>query len=154
MSTMSNRIIVSACLAGVPCRYNGQAHTNQRVCELVKQGIALPVCPEQLGGLPTPRPACELVFCGKRGYRILTAKGVDYTKNFLSGAEEALKLAKLFKARVAILKSLSPSCGCGSVYNGHFQKMVTEGWGVFANLLREHDFTLHTDEDVEFIDEF
>ncbi len=152
MTVMKERCIVSACLAGISCRYNGKGAALAQVRQLIQQGLALPVCPEQLGGLPTPRASCELVSCGKRGYRILTAKGQDYTKNFLAGARQAYELAKLFGAQTAILKTRSPSCGCGTVYNGTFSGIVTEGWGTFAQLLREKSFKLLTEEDLEFLD--
>ncbi len=125
-------IIVSACLAGVKCRYDGQGVENERVVELVRSGEALPVCPEQLGGLPTPRPCCEI-----RDGGVFSVHGVDVTGNFLRGAQEALRIAELCKAEKAILKSFSPSCGCGEIYDGSFSGKRVEGDGLFAIMLKE-----------------
>lgn len=124
--------IVSACLAGVRCRYDGKDSLNPEVVELVKAGEAVPVCPEQLGGLPTPRPCCEIV-----GDRVVTAGGMDVTQNFLRGAEEACRIGELCGASEAVLKSGSPSCGCGEVYDGTFSGRKIPGDGLFAAMLRE-----------------
>lgn len=108
-------ILVSACLVGFQCRYDGQAYPIDYVIELVKKGRAIPICPEQLGGLPTPRSPCtldgdsDLVFEGK--LKIYDAEGLDKTENFIAGAKETLKVVKLLKINEAILKDKSPSCG-------------------------------------------
>ncbi len=124
-------IIVSGCLAGLSCKYNGEDSSDDRVVELVKHGKAVPVCPEQLGGLPTPRPCCEIV-----KNKVLTTQGVDVSENFLRGAEEGVRLAKLIGAQKAILKSRSPSCGCGMIYDGSFSGKLIEGDGFFAAMLK------------------
>ncbi|WP_031482947.1 DUF523 domain-containing protein [Maridesulfovibrio frigidus] len=124
-------IIVSGCLAGINCKYNGEDSSDERVIELVKKGKAVPVCPEQFGGLPTPRPACE-IFENK----VVTQQGVDLSENFLRGAEEGVKLAKLVGAKKAILKSRSPSCGCGQIYDGSFGGKLIEGDGFFTAMLK------------------
>lgn len=110
-------ILVSSCLAGLRTRYDGEAYPVSWVVELVSQGKAIPTCPEQLGGLPTPRPCAiivdgdgEDVIDGKA--KVLTENGEDVTENFLRGAHEVLKIAKLVGAHEAILKNGSPSCGC------------------------------------------
>jgi uncharacterized protein YbbK (DUF523 family) len=125
--------IVSACLAGLKCRWDGEARLCEKVVELVKQGKAVPVCPEQLGGLTTPRDPAE-----QRGDRVFTKTGEDVTSNFERGAEEALKVAKLSGCDEAILKSKSPSCGSGKVYDGTFSGKLVEGDGVFAKLLKKN----------------
>lgn len=136
--------VVSACLAGQACRYDGKAQPLERVRDLVRRGLALPVCPEQMGGLPTPRVSCERV-----GGRVLDADGEDRTEAFLLGAQEALALARLFGATHALLKSRSPSCGCGLIYDGTFGGGLVRGNGLFAELLLGHGFDVLTDLDLE-----
>ena len=125
-------ILVSACLLGVPCRYDGQSKPNPLAQELVRRGLAVPVCPEQLGGLPTPRPPAEI-----QGDQVVTRDGRDVTEAYRRGAEAAAQLARLTGAQAAVLKERSPSCGSGAVYDGTFSGTLTEGWGITAGLLRE-----------------
>lgn len=125
--------IVSACLSGVHCRYDCKAQTRSPIEEMVQNGEAIPVCPEQLGGLPTPRPPAERI-----GDKVLTNKGVDVTAEYQRGAEEALRIAKLAGATEALLKSKSPMCGCGKIYDGTFSGNQKDGDGVFAELLKKH----------------
>ena len=136
-------VLVSACLAGFNCRYNGGSHEEARIVQLVKEGKALPVCPEQLGGLTTPRDPVEIAKDG----RVLTAKGEDVTKQFILGAEETLRLCQLYGCKVAILKSLSPSCGSGQIYDGTFKKVIIEGDGLTAKLLKENGIRVFTESD-------
>jgi len=126
-------MIVSACLAGFPCRYDGKAKLCVQAVELVRAGKAIPVCPEQLGGLPTPRPPCEI-----RGDRVIDTHGNDRTEAFGRGAEAVLQIAKTYGATEALLQSRSPSCGSGWVYDGTFTKTLTAGDGVTARLLQEN----------------
>ena len=123
--------IVSACLAGINCNYAGKSNTNIKVVELIKQGLAMPVCPEQLGGLPTPRIPAEKV-----KDKIINKIGEDVTGQFYRGAEEALKIAKMINCTEAILKSKSPSCGVGQIYDGTFTRTLIKGDGVFAAMLK------------------
>ena len=132
--------IVSACLAGLCCRYDGKDNADERVMELVRQGKAVPVCPEQLGGLTTPRPPCEIV-----GNSVKTEKGLDVSENFLRGAEEAFKLAKLVGAEKVILKARSPSCGVGRIYDGTFSGKLIEGDGFFAAMLKNAGLKVETE---------
>ncbi|MCS7115070.1 MAG: DUF523 domain-containing protein [Nitrososphaerota archaeon] len=125
--------LCSACLLGIRCRYNGKSALNRKVVELLKTETLIPVCPEQLGGLPTPREPAEI-----RGKRVITRSGKDVTENFKRGAEQVLKLARLFNAKEAILKQGSPSCGCGKVYDGTFTGKVVEGYGITAALLKKN----------------
>jgi uncharacterized protein YbbK (DUF523 family) len=136
-------IIVSACLAGVACRYDGAAKPSEKVIRLVAEGKALPVCPEQLGGLPTPRAPAEII-----GNRVIRKDGVDVTEAFLRGAREALKLASLVRAKSVILKARSPSCGFGKIYDGSFTDTLTDGNGVFAELCRKNEIEVKTEEDI------
>ena len=135
-------ILVSACLLGTPCRYDGTGKANGSVLALAKSRTLIPVCPEQLGGLPTPRPPSE-----RKGERILTKNGEDVTAAFCRGAEETLRLASLFGCRQAILKANSPSCGCGQIYDGSFSGRRIAGDGLTAALLKQNGITVKTEED-------
>jgi len=143
--------LCSACLLGVKCRYDGQSKPNEKILELARRETLIPVCPEQLGGQPTPRPDAEIR--GGDGKAVLngTAKVVesssrDVTAEFIAGAEEVLKLAKLFGATEVISKQKSPSCGCGQIYDGTFSKKMITGDGVTAALLKENGLTVISDE--------
>lgn len=136
-------IVVSACLAGVPCRYDGVAKPCEAVMKLVAEGKAIPVCPEQLGGLPTPRQPSERV-----RERVLAKDGSDVTAEFIRGAEAVLALAQLAGADEAILKAKSPSCGCGKIYDGTFSGTTIPGNGVFAELYLRAGMRVRTEEDV------
>ncbi len=145
-------IIVSACLCGVNCKYNGGNNLNEKVLQLLKQGKAIPVCPEQLGGQSTPRAAHEIykatgadVLDGKA--RIIGPSGDDATAEFLSGAYETLKIAKECGSKIAILKSRSPSCGYGKIYDGTFSGNKIDGNGVTAELLKRNGIKVYTEED-------
>lgn len=147
-------IIVSACLAGLNCRYNGQSSLYKEVEELVRKGSAIVVCPEQLGGCPTPRPAAEIsggsgadVFDGKA--RVIRNDGKDVTQEFIKGAEEVLKIARITGAKIAILKSKSPSCGCGLIYDGSFSGKLIDGNGVAAELLMRNGVKVITEKDIK-----
>lgn len=136
-------IIVSACLAGVKCRYDCQLKPNQKVVELVEQGKAIPVCPEQLGGLPTPRAAAE-----RLGDKVVTKDGGEVTQEFLKGAGEALKIAQLAGCKKAVLKAKSPSCGSGKTYDGTFTGTLVERDGVCAELFKKNGVEVITEEDL------
>lgn len=136
-------IIVSACLAGVHCRYDGGEKTCDPLIRLVSQGKAIPLCPEQLGGLTTPRQPAEII-----GDRVISRDGTDVTEAFHNGAHEALKLARLVGAKTAILKSRSPSCGSGLIYDGTFTGKLVPGEGVFAALCKLNGIEVRTEEDL------
>ncbi|WP_018125931.1 DUF523 domain-containing protein [Desulfovibrio oxyclinae] len=124
-------ILVSACLAGVKCRYDGGDNEHPDAVRLVEQGRAIPVCPEQLGGLPTPRNPVEI-----RDDRVVDESGTDFTEHFRRGAREAVKLAVCAGCRTALLQPRSPSCGCGMIYDGTFQRRLIPGDGFLARALR------------------
>ncbi len=126
-------ILISACLLGCACRYDGKSKPHPLAQELARQGLAVPVCPEQLGGLPTPRAPSE-----RQGEQVVSSLGADVTAQYRRGAEEALRLAELYGCTTAVLKERSPSCGSGAIYDGTFTGTVTEGWGTAAALLRRH----------------
>jgi uncharacterized protein YbbK (DUF523 family) len=136
-------ILVSACLAGIRCRYNGEVESFEPVVDLVRRGRAVPFCPEVFGGLPTPRNPCEI-----RDGRVVEADGTDRTAEYRRGAEEGLRLAQLMGCREAVLKARSPSCGSGEVYDGTFASVRVAGDGLFARLLKEHGITVRTEEDL------
>ncbi len=142
MST-DKRYVVSACLAGVHCRYNGEGQEDPEVVRLLGSGQAVPVCPEQLGGLNTPRPPFE-----RKNGRVQDKDGNDATEAFEHGAEEALRLAKLAGCTAAVLQPRSPSCGFGRIYDGTFSGTLVPGEGVFAALCRENGLKLFTPDDL------
>ena len=127
------KLLVSACLLGVPCRYDGRAKPDGRVLALLARHECVPVCPEQLGGLPTPRPPAA-----RRGGTVVTAESADVTEQYRRGAACALRLYQMLGCKAAVLKERSPSCGCGAVYDGTFTGTLTAGDGVTAALLRAH----------------
>lgn len=130
-------LLVSACLLGVCCRYDGKSMPCPAVLALAKHHSLIPICPEQLGGLPTPRPSAERI-----GDRVCNKEGVDVTEQYHRGAAEALRIAQLFSCSYAILKEKSPSCGCGWVYDGSFSGNLTKGMGVCAEFLTEHGISV------------
>ncbi len=135
-------LAVSACLAGVACRYNGEAYPVAAVEELVRTGDALPICPERLGGLPSPRNPVEW-----RAERALDEQGGDWTQAFLVGARKAVGIAMTLGATGAILKARSPSCGCGCIYDGSFSHRRIAGDGLFCRLLKEQGVQVITEEE-------
>ncbi len=136
-------IIVSACLAGLETNYLGEAWPHPEVVRLVREGKAIPMCPEQLGGLTTPRAPAE-----RRGDGVVTKDGRDVTAQFVKGAEEAAKLVALTGAGRVILKARSPSCGVGCTYDGTFSETFIDSDGVTAEILRKLDVELLTEEDL------
>ena len=123
-------VLVSACLLGLCCRYDGKEKKYDGMEEMKELCHLVPVCPEQLGGLKTPREPAEI-----HDGRVFTCSGDDVTAGYDKGAEEALKAAKFFECRYALLKERSPSCGCGQVYDGAFAGRLTPGNGITAELL-------------------
>lgn len=124
-------VLISACLLGVNCRYNGSGGMLEEREELMNCAQLVPVCPEILGGLPTPRPPAERI-----SDRVMTCEGDDVTAQYARGAEEALKLARQFGARYALMKERSPSCGSGEIYNGTFAHVRVPGDGVASAMLK------------------
>lgn len=136
-------LLVSACLAGFRCRYDAKTCPDEAIVALVKAGKAIPVCPEQFGGLPCPRVPAERT---ADGMRVLTRDGVDVTDAFRRGAEETLRIAKLYGCEHAVLKARSPSCGCGTIYDGTFSGTLREGNGVTVDLLLKSGMTVEVKE--------
>ena len=139
-------ILVSGCLAGFKCAYDGNDRRSQAVVDLVKSGKAIPVCPEQLGGLPTPRTPAECVKINDQ-IRVVTKDGQDVTEEFMKGAEEVLNIAKLYDCKYAILKQNSPSCGVRT-YDGSFTGTVSDMSGITADLLCKNGIEVVSDENM------
>lgn len=135
--------LCSACLLGINCRYSQQPLTCEKVLQLAKEAILIPVCPEQLGGLATPREQSEQI-----GNKIITVSSKDVTQNFVQGAEQVLKIAQLYGIKEAILKQRSPSCGCGKIYDGTFSNKIIAGYGITAKLLIDNGIKVISEEDL------
>ena len=129
------KILVSACLLGENCKYNGKNNYSERVAAYVAGHEVIPVCPEVLGGLPIPRDPAEIV----EGV-VTNCKGVSVDRQFRKGAEEALRIAEENGIDLAILQSRSPSCGVSRIYDGTFTGRLIPGQGIFAGLLQQHGY--------------
>lgn len=141
--------IVSACLLGENCKYNGGNNYNEKVAELIKGHEYISVCPEMAAGLTSPRPPAEIL-----DGRVYNDEGEDLTERFWEGAEKTLKEA-MEKARaldeeieLAILKAKSPTCGSGEIYDGTFSHTVVRGDGIFARLLMDNGIKVISEEDL------
>lgn len=137
-------ILVSACLIGINTKYNGGNNLEEKLQGLMKEHTFVPICPEQLGGLTTPRLPSEIV--ATNPLMIISKQGEDVTSQFIKGAEESLRIAKLYDCKYAILKERSPSCGGRYRYDGSFQGNVIEGQGVTAELLEKHGIKVFSEE--------
>lgn len=141
-------ILVSACLAGLNCKYNGGNNYNQEIFNLIKEGKAIPVCPEQLGGLQTPRSPAEIkIIDGKR--RVINNQNIDVTENFEKGAEEVLKLVKSLNITKVILQPRSPSCGIGKIYSGNFDGKLIDGNGILTEVLLKNGIEVVNSDDLK-----
>ena len=136
-------LIISACLIGCKTRYNGKTSEIPELEELKKKYNLIPVCPEQLGGLATPRDPSEL----QKDGRVMTCNGQDVTAQYSKGADAALAIARTVRADFAILKSRSPSCGKGLVYDGSFTGNKVPGNGVACALFEESGIPVYTEEE-------
>ena len=139
-------IVVSACLAGVACRYDGTAFSCPTLAAMVESGQAIAVCPEVLGGLPIPRPPAEI-----RGGRVETVAGQDVTEAYRAGGLAAVNIAIQNRCELAILKARSPSCGVGLIYDGSFSGRLVAGNGIFVELLRQAGVPAYTENDCELL---
>lgn len=141
------KTIISACLLGIRCRYDGGDSRNETAIKQKETSELIPVCPEEAGGLSTPRPPAEIVdgdgndvLDGKA--KVITVDGTDVTEAYLKGAHHALQVAQSHGATHVILKARSPSCGCGDIYDGTFSGTLTSGDGVTTALLKRHGITI------------
>lgn len=144
--------VISACLCGINCKYNGDNNRHEEFMKELREGQVLPLCPEQLGGLTTPRSACEIdggsgedVLAGQA--RVINAAGEDVTEFFVKGAQECLAVMRQAGIDEAVLQRRSPSCGVGKIYDGSFSGHLIAGDGVTAALLRQHGIKVWNDED-------
>lgn len=141
-------ILVSACLVGINCKYNGGNNYNEKIFNLVKEGKAIPVCPEQLGGLTTPREPSEIKIIDGKRY-VINKEGIDVTEEFEKGAEEVLALVKKLDIKKAILQTRSPSCGRGKIYSGNFDRNLVDGNGILADLLLKNGIEVINTDDIK-----
>lgn len=137
-------LLISACLLGLRCRYDGESKPIMQMVALMEQYHLVPICPEQLGGLPTPREPSE-----RQGSAVRTRSGVEVSEQYRRGAEQALQLARLYGCKAALLKERSPSCGSGEIYDGSFTGRLTPGDGVTAELLKENGIAVYGESEIE-----
>ena len=145
--------LISACLCGVNCKYNGANNYNEKCNELFISGKAVLICPEQLGGLTTPRVPSELQANAKDvmegNGKVITKEGLDVTKEFIKGAKEVVEIAKKLPISAAILKEGSPSCGVNFVYDGSFNGNKVKGKGITTEMLNEIGIKTLSEKDLE-----
>lgn len=132
--------LISSCLVGINCKYNGSNTCNEKLHTLMLSGQAIPVCPEVLGGLSIPREPCEIV-----GEKVAGKSGQDYTRQFQDGADKTLQICRTLGISIAILQSRSPSCGYGKIYDGTFSGSFVEGNGITADLLSKNGILVYTE---------
>ena len=138
------KLLVSACLLGCCCRYDGASKLHPLAEELLRCHEVVPICPEQLGGLQTPRPPSE-----RQGTRVAAKTGDDVTEQYRRGAEEALRLCRLLDCEAAVLKERSPSCGSGEIYDGTFSGTLIPGDGMTAERLKAEGIPVYGESDLE-----
>ncbi|AVX43879.1 DUF523 domain-containing protein [Campylobacter concisus] len=146
---MREKVLISACLAGINCKFNGENNLLGRgvLDEISKRYHLLFVCPEVFGGLSTPREPAEM-----KGGFVVTKTAKDVSENFKFGAEICLKIAKLNGCKKAILKARSPSCGSGQIYDGSFSKKLIFGDGIAAKLLKENGILVFSEDEIGRLD--
>lgn len=146
---MREKVLISACLAGINCKFNGENNLLDRgiLDEISKKYHLLFVCPEVFGGLSTPREPAEM-----KGGLVVTKTAKNVSENFKFGAEICLKIAKLNGCKKAILKTRSPSCGSGQIYDGSFSKKLIFGDGVAAKLLKENGILVFSEDEIGRLD--
>lgn len=145
-------IIVSSCLAGVNCRYDGESREAEMIRKLVHERKAIPLCPEVMGGRPIPRDPCEItggtaddVLAGRA--KVVDKNGKDVTAEMVEGAKYVLAAAKRMNVTAFILKTKSPSCGKGKIYDGTFSGTLIDGNGILTALLMKEGIKVYTEED-------
>jgi uncharacterized protein YbbK (DUF523 family) len=159
MSESRKTLLVSACLLGLHTKYNGGHNENNAVYQLSSRAVMLPICPEQLGGLSTPRPAAEIIGGDGQGVwkgtaQVATQNGDDRTEAFLRGARETWQMALALGAQAALFKAHSPSCGCGEIYDGSFTGHRKAGDGVAASFLKAKGLPVFTEENLTELNEW
>lgn len=141
-------VLISACLLGVDCKYNGSNNKldDEIIHSLKEKYNLIPVCPEIMGGMPTPRNPVEIT-----DGKVFDNDGVEFTKEFEKGSEEVLKLAKLYDTTIAILKENSPSCGSNYIYDGTFNHQKIKGMGIAAHKLSKENIKLFNEENIKIL---
>ena len=134
------KIAVSSCLLGINCKYNGKSNYNEEIIKLKEKYEIIPICPEVLGGLPTPRIPSEII-----NNKVINQEGIDVTKNYIDGANKALQILKDNNIKIAILKSKSPSCGKGEIYDGTFSHTIVEGNGITTQLFSDNNIVVYNE---------
>lgn len=147
-------ILVSACLVGINCKYNGDNNKDDKVVEYLRDKKFIIICPEQLGGMPTPRDPSEIISLdGKAVIKdkaiVISNKRLDVTREFKQGAKEALKIANMYNCKEAILKEGSPSCGSNYIYDGTFTGQKIDGVGVTTALLRSNGIKVMSENELQ-----
>lgn len=140
------KVLVSACLLGKNCKYDGKNNKNEKIISFLKDKEVILVCPEVMGGLSTPRLKSEIITLGNQT-KVINERNQDVSSYFIQGAKRALKIALEQKIDYAILKEKSPSCGFKKRYDGTFSKTIIEGSGIFAQLLKDYHIKILTEED-------
>ena len=138
------KILISACLVGDKCKYDGHTNYTPLIKDLLEKYELVPFCPEVEGGLPTPRKPCE-----RKGDKVINNAGKDVTRNFQLGAEKALNICKYLDIKIAVLKENSPSCGSNQIYDGNFKNKLIKGEGVTTELLRKNGITVYNENQIE-----
>lgn len=141
-------ILVSACLLGERCRYDGESRANEQIIRLKEKYNLIPVCPEVLGGLPTPRTPCEII-----KDKVISQNGEDRTENYKKGAEIALKTALETDCKIAVLKSKSPSCSIKQIYDGSFSKTLINESGIAARLFVKNGIKVIDENEIYLLEE-
>ena len=138
------KILISACLVGENCKYNGGNNLNPKIEALLEKYDLIPFCPEVEGGLDIPRNPSEI-----KEERVLMDNGEDVTENFSKGAKKALMLALFLKIKIAVLKECSPSCGTHQIHDGSFTNKLIDGMGVTAKLLKENGIEVYSEDEID-----
>ena len=146
-------ILVSACLLGINCKYNGDNNKNEQVEKYLEDKKFILLCPEQLGGMSTPRNPSEIINLDEDNIIegntiVINNKNLDVTEEFKKGALETLKIAKIYGCKKAILKDGSPSCGSSFIYDGSFKGKKVNGSGVTTSLLRQNNIVVISEKDI------
>lgn len=140
------KIGISSCLLGIQCKYNGKSNYNEDIIKLKEKYEIVPICPEVLGGLSIPRVPAEII-----NDKVINQQGIDVTQNYNQGALKALQILKANNVNIVILKSKSPSCGKGEIYDGTFSHTLIEGNGVTTKILLENNITVYNEHDYKVL---
>ena len=138
------KILISACLVGENCKYNGGNNLNPKIDALLEKYDLIPFCPEEEGDLPTPRNPSEI-----KGDKVYMDNGDDVTDNFNKGAKKALMLCLYLKIKIAVLKERSPSCGTHQIHDGLFKNQLIDGMGITAKLLKENGIKVYSEDEID-----